>query len=305
MRSKLKKSYNHSRDIIEVKTKEEVKNSKNLNDKKNQINLKYSYQPENSQNLRYFSKNKTKDQNENESAKKQPNASTSGHIVITSINLDYDKLKKEDESKINDLKTKIVEERLNIEKNKKLLSEKKNKNDVIKENIKKNNLKLQQIKSNQETYKKLNESITTKITELKKSLEEQGNLLRERQTLLRRRETMMNYLLAMLMNARFAPRNDDDYPNVDSMSYEELLALEERMGNVSKGLSEDKIKKLSREIFSKNKFMEDKCIICQYEFEKGEKIVVLPCKHCFHSDCIEEWLKNQKTCPFCKEEIKI
>ena len=60
MRSKLKKSYNHSRDIIEVKTKEEVKNSKNLNDKKNQINLKYSYQPENSQNLRYFSKNKTK-----------------------------------------------------------------------------------------------------------------------------------------------------------------------------------------------------------------------------------------------------
>ena len=107
------------------------------------------------------------------------------------------------------------------------------------------------------------------------------------------------------MNARFAPRNDDDYPNVDSMSYEELLALEERMGNVSKGLSEDKIKKLSREIFSKNKFMEDKCIICQYEFEKGEKIVVLPCKHCFHSDCIEEWLKNQKTCPFCKEEIKI
>ena len=116
---------------------------------------------------------------------------------------------------------------------------------------------------------------------------------------------MMNYLLSMLLNARFAPRSDDEYPNVDNMSYEELLALEERMGSVSKGLSEEKVKKLSREIFCKNKYLEDKCIICQYEFEKGEKIVVLPCRHCFHSECIEEWLKNQKTCPFCKEEIKI
>ena len=303
MRNRYKKVI-HSRDTIEVKTKEEVKNSKIFNDSKGQNNLKFFNQPENSQNLRY-SKNKIIERNENESAKKLPSISTSGHIVITSINLDYDKLIKEDENKMKELKKKIEEQKSNLEKNKKLLLEKKNKNDIIKENIKKNKIKFQQIKSNQETYKKLNENISTKITELKKSLEEQRNLLQERQTLLRRRETMMNYLLSMLMSSRFMQRNDDEYPNVDNMSYEELLALEERMGSVSKGLSEDKIKKLSKAIFSKNKFMEEKCIICQYEFEKGEKIVVLPCKHCFHTDCIQEWLKNQKTCPFCKEEIKI
>ena len=113
---------------------------------------------------------------------------------------------------------------------------------------------------------------------------------------------MMNYLMTMLMGLR---RRDDDYPNVDNMSYEELLALEERMGNVNRGLPKEKFDKIPVEKFSRYKFIDDKCIICQYEFKTNEMLKVLPCKHCFHPDCIEEWLKNQKACPYCKTEVKI
>ena len=60
-----------------------------------------------------------------------------------------------------------------------------------------------------------------------------------------------------------------------------------------------------REKFSKNKFTDDKCIICQYEFKYNEKLIVLPCKHCFHPECITQWLENQKTCPYCKTEVKV
>ena len=170
----------------------------------------------------------------------------------------------------------------------------------MKKNIYQKNKVLEQIKTEKKNYETLNNNITTKINELTQTIEEQ----RQRQTnLLRRREVMMNYLMSMLMGLR--RRNEEDYPNVDNMSYEELLALEERMGNVSKGLTKEIIDKLPREKFAKNKFSDDKCIICQYEFKNYEKLIVLPCKHCFHPDCIEEWLKNQKVCPYCKVEVKV
>ena len=86
--------------------------------------------------------------------------------------------------------------------------------------------------------------IITKINEVAQAIEEQ----RQRQLLnLRRREMMMNYLMSMLLGLR--QRSELDYPNVDNMSYEELLALEERMGNVNKGLSQDKIYKIPTDKF--------------------------------------------------------
>ena len=222
------------------------------------------------------------------------------HITITSVDIDYTKLLDEDKKKLEEIKEQIALKKKKLEENKKELNEIKEKNDKMKQDLYEKNRHLEKIRAEKAKYEELNNGIITKINEVAQAIEEQ----RQRQLLnLRRREMMMNYLMSMLLGLR--QRSELDYPNVDNMSYEELLALEERMGNVNKGLSQDKIDKIPTDKFSRYKFTDDKCIICQYEFQSNEKIKVLPCKHCFHPDCIDEWLKNQKACPYCKTEVKL
>ena len=97
---------------------------------------------------------------------------------------------------------------------------------------------------------------------------------------------------------------DELYPNPDSMSYEQILQLEDKMGSVSKGLTKSQFDKLPSVKYDKDKYSENyQCIICMEEFKKQEKVKILPCDHIFHGDCIKEWLLKQKTCPFCKSEI--
>ena len=97
---------------------------------------------------------------------------------------------------------------------------------------------------------------------------------------------------------------DELYPNPDAMSYEQLLQLEDNMGNVNKGLNKNQIDKLPDVKYDKNKYSENyQCIICMEEFENNENIKLLPCDHIFHKNCIKQWLLKQKTCPFCKAEI--
>ena len=45
----------------------------------------------------------------------------------------------------------------------------------------------------------------------------------------------------------------------------------------------------------------DECVICLEDFEDGESCQVLPhCKHIFHTNCIDHWLRNNPTCPVCR-----
>ena len=108
----------------------------------------------------------------------------------------------------------------------------------------------------------------------------------------------------MAINAVDQQIIDELYPNPDSMSYEQLLQLEDNMGNVNKGLSKKQFDKLPFVKYDKNKYSENyQCIICMEEFQKNEKVKLLPCGHIFHDNCIKEWLMKQKSCPFCKSEI--
>ena len=98
---------------------------------------------------------------------------------------------------------------------------------------------------------------------------------------------------------------DELCPNPDVMSYEQLLQLEENVGNVSKGLTSQQIDFLPVTKYKKNLYSENyQCIICMEEFEEKEKVKLLPCGHIFHINCIKQWLLKQKSCPFCKSEIK-
>ena len=48
------------------------------------------------------------------------------------------------------------------------------------------------------------------------------------------------------------------------------------------------------------------CSICLSEFEEQEEVVKLPiCNHCFHKECIKQWLETQIICPYCRSDIKI
>ncbi|XP_034168674.2 E3 ubiquitin-protein ligase TTC3 isoform X1 [Pangasianodon hypophthalmus] len=46
--------------------------------------------------------------------------------------------------------------------------------------------------------------------------------------------------------------------------------------------------------------MEDPCIICHDDMTP-EDLCVLECRHSFHRECIKSWLKEQSTCPTCRE----
>ena len=45
------------------------------------------------------------------------------------------------------------------------------------------------------------------------------------------------------------------------------------------------------------------CVVCMCDYEDGEDIMQLPCKHCFHAACIKPWLSRNATCPLCKQAV--
>ncbi|KAF2432819.1 hypothetical protein EJ08DRAFT_658813 [Tothia fuscella] len=47
------------------------------------------------------------------------------------------------------------------------------------------------------------------------------------------------------------------------------------------------------------------CSICTEDFERGQDVRVLPCKHSFHPACIDPWLLNVSgTCPLCRIDLR-
>ncbi|XP_059667653.1 probable E3 ubiquitin-protein ligase ZFP1 [Cornus florida] len=92
--------------------------------------------------------------------------------------------------------------------------------------------------------------------------------------------------------------------DVDNMSYEELLALGERIGNVNTGVSEDLLSRcLTESIYcSSDEFQEEgKCVICLEEYNNMDDVGTMKtCGHDFHVGCIRKWLSLKNSCPICK-----
>ncbi|XP_076934904.1 E3 ubiquitin-protein ligase MBR2-like [Bidens hawaiensis] len=105
--------------------------------------------------------------------------------------------------------------------------------------------------------------------------------------------------------AELHDRHRDLRLDVDNMSYEELLALEERIGDVNTGLSEEVILKSmkQRKHIALMAILTQKlepCCICQEDYATDDNIGSLDCGHDFHTDCIKQWLAQKNICPICK-----
>ncbi|XP_022753306.1 probable E3 ubiquitin-protein ligase ZFP1 [Durio zibethinus] len=113
----------------------------------------------------------------------------------------------------------------------------------------------------------------------------------------------------------FIDHHRDMRLDIEDMSYEELLALGERIGNVNTGLSDEiiisKLKTRTYSTFATNINLEeaapidqepDSCIICQEDYKNQEKIGTLDCGHEYHAGCLRKWLLVKNVCPICKSE---
>ncbi|KAG0539018.1 hypothetical protein BDA96_03G286600 [Sorghum bicolor] len=123
-------------------------------------------------------------------------------------------------------------------------------------------------------------------------------------------EIMMFQTRVLLGGMNMYDRYQDWRLDVDNMTYEELLELEDKIGYVNTGLREDEItrnlKKVKHPSFSSFRFateMERKCSICQEEFEANEEMGRLDCGHSYHVYCIKQWLSQKNTCPVCKTAV--
>ncbi|KAM1030947.1 hypothetical protein ACFX13_035536 [Malus domestica] len=105
--------------------------------------------------------------------------------------------------------------------------------------------------------------------------------------------------------AEMHDRHRDMRLDVDNMSYEELLALGERIGDVSTGLSEETIMKCMKQrkflaISEESSADMEPCCVCQEVYADEDDIGTLDCGHDFHTSCIKQWLMQKNLCPICK-----
>ena len=166
-----------------------------------------------------------------------------------------------------------------------------------------NKLKNQLNKQNKEIEKSqnkinilLNENLNLKnqINKYKEKIEELKKIEN-----LNKENLLYNYFVEM--NEQIMHSLNEDMPNIDNMTYEELLALEDKIGYVNKGFSKNQIDKIKSYKYDGENIS---CVICQENIEKNNDVKKLSCLHIFHSKCIDPWLTKEKNCPFCKEEHK-
>ncbi|XP_008445086.1 probable E3 ubiquitin-protein ligase RHG1A isoform X2 [Cucumis melo] len=119
-----------------------------------------------------------------------------------------------------------------------------------------------------------------------------------------------------LSGLNFYDQHRDMRLDIDNMSYEELLALEERMGTVSTAVTEEALSQCLNRSTYQSRHAEDtsaggseyedgvKCCICQEEYLNGDEVGTLQCEHTYHEGCIHQWLRLKNWCPICKASVE-
>ena len=104
-----------------------------------------------------------------------------------------------------------------------------------------------------------------------------------------------------LVNLNLNDDLDDDENEFDDNDDDDLYF------GLKKGLNQNILDNLEiSKMKNVEKLDEDKkkCTICLEYYQNGDDSIALPCIHIFHAECVKTWLRNNNTCPICKNEIK-
>lgn len=95
--------------------------------------------------------------------------------------------------------------------------------------------------------------------------------------------------------------------DINAMSYDALLSLEEAMGRApssTPAIDPTAIAALPRRgveaPFSSLASSQPRCVICQELFASDDDVRVLPCGHDYHFDCIKQWIPRSNSCCVCQ-----
>ena len=90
---------------------------------------------------------------------------------------------------------------------------------------------------------------------------------------------------------------------------EQFQALAERLFRLNQGsMGSPPVSKDFKETLKPQKYKdgccaEDVCSICLEQFKDDEDVIILPCRHGFHPDCLDPWLKMHSECPSCRAKL--
>ncbi len=79
--------------------------------------------------------------------------------------------------------------------------------------------------------------------------------------------------------------------------------MADNAGKVSMGLPKQKIEQIRALMWIEGRTSTDSCTICMEKYTIGVKYKKLACKHEYHGECLDQWLKNSKKCPVCGTEV--
>ena len=108
-------------------------------------------------------------------------------------------------------------------------------------------------------------------------------------------EDIGNKLYNNLFSKNEINKINNDYTK-EFIKYEPHSPKKNIISPLNKKSNLDLLKKMSYAEYQKQK-----CLLCFYNYKPEDNIKILNCKHYFHENCINEFIKEYNGCPFCKK----
>jgi len=114
------------------------------------------------------------------------------------------------------------------------------------------------------------------------------------------------------INNNYNGNIENDYYNNDNFIYNQNHQTNNNNNNIG-AYNRNNIKKddknfiknilniCNKDKYNKSKYNKNNiknCGICLQDYEDNEEILLLPCLHIYHYNCIIHWFERKKTCPF-------